>query len=101
MLTEEEVVELLAFLVTAARNLLDEPANYGPMRLLDGAERLSLFAEGRVSAETQALLQQIMTESPQVQSDLNQRERYRAGLDGLCTAVARHLVAQSSLGGAS
>jgi hypothetical protein len=101
MLTEEELLELLTFLVTAARNMLDEPANYGPMRLLDAAERLSYFAEGRVSAETGALLRQILEESPRVQSDLNQRERYQAGLDGLCTAVARHLVAQSSLGGAA
>ena len=34
VLTEDEALELLAFLVTAARTQLDEAAEYGPLRLL-------------------------------------------------------------------
>jgi len=33
-------VELIAYMLTSARNLMDEPALYGPFRLLDGVSRL-------------------------------------------------------------
>ncbi len=37
---EEKVFELVSYVVVSARNLLDEPAKYGPFRLLDTASRL-------------------------------------------------------------
>ena len=45
MLDEGEAVELLAYLVTAARTQLDEAAEYAPMRLLTAAARLAGYAE--------------------------------------------------------
>src|SRR5262249_1912902 len=39
VLTEDEALELLAFLVTAARTQVDEAAEYGPLRLLTAAGR--------------------------------------------------------------
>jgi Family of unknown function (DUF6092) len=49
VLTEDEALELLAFLVTAARTQLDEAAEYGPLRLLSAASRLADAVAGRVS----------------------------------------------------
>ena len=44
---EQEMTELIAFMITSARNLLDEPKNYGPLRLLEGVSRLSkILSEG-------------------------------------------------------
>ena len=40
VLDEDDALELLAFLVTAARTQVDEAAEYGPMRLLAAAHRL-------------------------------------------------------------
>jgi hypothetical protein len=37
VLTEDEAVELLAFLVTAARTQVDEAAEHGPLRLSHAA----------------------------------------------------------------
>jgi Family of unknown function (DUF6092) len=37
VLTEDEALELLAFLVTAARTQLDEASEYGSLRLLTAA----------------------------------------------------------------
>jgi Family of unknown function (DUF6092) len=38
--------ELLGYLLTSARGLLEEPAEYGPLRLVEGASRLAgLMAE--------------------------------------------------------
>ncbi len=40
VLDEDEALELLAYLVTAARTQVDEAAEYGPLRLLTAAHRL-------------------------------------------------------------
>lgn len=49
--------ELVGFLVASARGLMDEPADYGPMRLLDAAERLvdALEEQGLTTAQTAAI----------------------------------------------
>lgn len=49
--------ELVGFLVVGARGLMDEPEGYGPMRLLDAADRLveALEEQGLTTADTAAL----------------------------------------------
>jgi hypothetical protein len=47
VLSETEVFELVAFLVTSARLLPEEPTDYGPARLLTAAQRLSTTAGPR------------------------------------------------------
>jgi len=37
---EEEAFELISYIIVSARNLLHEPARYGPIRLVDAASRL-------------------------------------------------------------
>ena len=37
---EEEIFELVSYMAVSARNLLEEPARYGPFRLVDAASRL-------------------------------------------------------------
>jgi uncharacterized protein DUF6092 len=50
---ERETIELIAYMLTSARNLMDEPALYGPFRLMDGVSRLcDLLADtGHTDAE--------------------------------------------------
>ena len=42
-LVEEKVYELISYMVVSARNLLDEPARYGPFRLVDATRRLIIL----------------------------------------------------------
>src|SRR5262249_16260433 len=56
VLTEDEALELLAFLITAARTQLDEAAEYGPLRLLTAAGRLADFVAERASPATRTFL---------------------------------------------
>ena len=43
---------LLAFLVTSARNCIEEPKLYGPFRLVDGASRLiGILEEAHMAGE--------------------------------------------------
>ena len=64
VLTEDEALEVLAFLSTAARIQVDEPPDYGPMRLLNGAERLADFIKERVSQETRELIETSLHDVP-------------------------------------
>jgi hypothetical protein len=42
--------ELLGYLLTSARGLLEEPGEYGPLRLVEGASRLAGLLAGSGSA---------------------------------------------------
>ena len=96
VLTEDEAVELLAFLATAARTQVDEPPDYAPMRLLNGAERLAEFIKGRVSEDTRELIETSLHDVPH---DLRRSnfDEYVARLDEICRAVAQHLVERNGL----
>ena len=37
---DRDIIDLIAYMLTSARGLIDEPAIYGPFRLLDGVSRL-------------------------------------------------------------
>jgi nitroreductase len=50
VLDEDDALDLLAFLVTAARTQVDEAREYGPMRLLMAAHRLAEAMAPRSSA---------------------------------------------------
>ena len=42
--------ELLGYLLTSARGLLEEPGEYGPLRLVEGASRLCALMSGSGSS---------------------------------------------------
>ena len=54
------VVELLAYMLTSARGLMDEPAVYGPFRLVDGVSRLCDLLIARGHPDT-AFLEELKT----------------------------------------
>ncbi len=37
---DRNIIDFIAYMLTSARGLIDEPAIYGPFRLLDGVSRL-------------------------------------------------------------
>jgi hypothetical protein len=92
VLTEEEGLELLAYLVTAARTQLDEAAEYGPLRLLTAAQRLGTFMAPRSSQATRALIEGSVQPMPETATRSADPEAYAAGLDAVCHKLAEHLV---------
>ena len=97
VLTEDEALDLVAFLVTAARTQLDEAAEYGSLRLLTGARRLADFIVDRVSPETRTLLMGPLRQIPDTAVRTADPAGYAAALDAVCRAVAQHLVAHFGL----
>ena len=98
VLKEDEAVELLALLITSARIQLDEPAHYGPLRLLTATERLSEMMLARASEKTRGFLQDNMERIPEMHMAMSDVEAYAAGLDERCRAVAACLLRHSALG---
>jgi len=97
ILSEDESLELLAFLVTAARTQLDEAAEYGSLRLLTAAGRLATFMARRASPATRALLAGPLAALPDSALRAVDPARYAAELDAVCRAVAGHLVTHFGL----
>lgn len=52
-----ELMDLMGFMITSARGLLDEPQLYGPFRLIDGASRLCTIMENKVETDKDFLVQ--------------------------------------------
>ncbi|MBI3733125.1 MAG: hypothetical protein HY259_06665 [Chloroflexi bacterium] len=92
VLTEDEALELLSFLVMAARTMVGEPNEYAPLRLLTAAGRLSDFIVERVTPETRVLLSGPLKQIPQTATRMADADGYAKQLDAVCAAVAQHLV---------
>jgi hypothetical protein len=94
VLDEDDALELLAYLVTAARTQVDEAAEYGPMRLLTAAHRLAEGIAPR-SAAAADLVQGPLGQMPLLALPRGGagRDDYVAGLDELCRALATLLSA--------
>jgi hypothetical protein len=98
VLDEDEALELLAYLVTAARTQVDEAAEYGPLRLLTAAHRLAARIGPRSSDGTAAFLTGPLEQVPELAVPREGREDYVARLDDLCRALAAHLTTRWATG---
>jgi hypothetical protein len=97
VLSEDEALELVAFLVTAARTQVDEAAEYGSLRLLTAAGRLADIIVDRVSPQTRALLTGPLKQVPNLAVRSADPVGYVSALDAVCRAVGQHLVAHFGL----
>ena len=92
VLDEGGGVELLAYLVTAARTQVDEAAEYAPMRLLTAAGRLAEMIEPNASARLRPLLGDIRRGCPETAVQAGDPAGYVERLDALCRTVGEYLV---------
>jgi type VI protein secretion system component VasF len=92
VLDESDGVELLIYLVTAARTQMDEAAEYAPMRLLTAAGRLAEMAEPHASARLRPLLRDVRQAVSETAVQAGDPAGYVERLDALCRTVAEYLV---------
>ena len=81
--TDPAAFRLATFLVTAARDVIDEPAIYGPFRMIDAVDRLIAPAVDdeflqRIQPELEREKQKVMTD----------RDAFVAWLDDLASRFA-------------
>ncbi|GAA1864413.1 hypothetical protein GCM10009836_50950 [Pseudonocardia ailaonensis] len=91
VLDEDAALELLAYLVTAARTQVDEAAEYGPLRLVTAALRLGEAIAPKSSDATAAFVAGSLAGLPELAVPRAGREEYVARLDAVCAALAEHL----------
>jgi len=99
VLAEGDGLELLAYLVTAARTQVDEAAEYAPMRLLTAAGRLAEMVEPNASAGLRSLLREVRQGFSETTVQAGDPARYVERLDALCRSVAEYLVRSQGLDG--
>jgi hypothetical protein len=90
VLSEQATLEVLAYLVSAARTQVDEAAEYGPMRLLTAAQRLAegvVEGAGEPSPALRALVARLAELQP-VKTPTRDRDGYVAQLDAWCVDIA-------------
>ncbi len=92
VLGEDDALEVLAYLVTAARTQVDEAAEYGPLRLLTAARRLGAAIAARSSPPTAAFVEDTLERLPELAVPRQGREEYVARLDAACRDLAALLV---------
>jgi hypothetical protein len=97
VLKEDEALELLALLITSARIQMEEPAHYGPLRLLTATERLSAMMLERSSKKSRGFLEENIERIPEMHMAMSDIETYTAALDERCRAVATCLLRHSTL----
>ena len=97
VLNEDEALELVAFLVTAARTQVDEAAEYGSLRLLTAASRLAELIAERVSSETRTFLTGPLKQMPDLAVRTADPAGYVKSLDAVCRAVGEHLATHFGL----
>jgi hypothetical protein len=86
----EKYFELVGYMVTSARNLLEETPLYGPFRLVDATSRLIaiLEAEGLADRGLLSVREQIDASKYSVMDD---PAKFRAFLDDLVDTVVNHM----------
>ena len=92
VLDEDDGVELLAYLVTAARTQSDEAAEYAPMRLLTAAGRLAEMIEPNASGRLRPLLRDVRQGCSETAVQAGDPAGYVERLDALCRTIAEYLV---------
>ena len=83
LLSEAAAVEVLAYLVTAARTQIDEAAEYAPLRLMTAAQKLADSIGADASAPVRALIAAIAT-MPVTAVPRSDRAAYVARVDEIC-----------------
>ncbi len=80
--------ELLSFLITSARGLLEEPVIYGPLRLVEAARKLlDIMEEKGISTSELIELKQYIDEN--INTVLIGEEEFKAFLNELVKRLSR------------
>ncbi len=95
---EARIFDLIGYMATSGRNLLDETPLYGPFRLVDAASRLIeiLEQEGIASSRLSKLRERIDAGKYAVMVDVEEFKNY---LDAVIDTVVDHMDCGTSEGG--
>jgi|Deesub1362A_J573_1020465.scaffolds.fasta_scaffold00459_12 hypothetical protein len=85
-----EFFELLCYMLTSARGLIEEPGTYGPFRLVDAASRLISILEKYQIADNFLLIERKKIDEGKY-SVMEGEEKFREFLDNIILDFAEEL----------
>jgi len=92
---DRELYDLLGYLLTSARGLLEEPGEYGPLRLAEGASRLCALMARHGSAQAPVLRELQAGIDAGKFSVMSDPETFQKALDRAVSDYTRHLTESS------
>jgi Family of unknown function (DUF6092) len=92
VVSEAAAIEVLAYLICAARTQVDEAAEYAPMRLITAAQKLGRHLSPNARGPIREVLRALDTFAP-TSTPRTDRDAYVAQLDAVCVALADCLLA--------
>lgn len=94
---ERELFDLIGYMLTSARNLLDETPLYGPFRLVDSASRLVAILEAAGMASPRLVSLRDKVEAGKY-SVMGEERAFRQFLDGLVNALVDEMTEEPRKG---
>ena len=86
----DRLIETIAYLISSANILPNEPVIYGPMRLLEGAKRIIEFLEEEGTADKELLkIKEKIDEA--ISKVLTDEEGFKAGINEVIKLMANYL----------
>ena len=83
-----EIFDLATYLVASARDCVDEPLIYGPLRMLEGVNRIILMGEGDPRFRDDFLSKMRARVTTDVLKVMSDREEFKKALDDLLLEFA-------------
>jgi hypothetical protein len=91
---EERIFELVSYIAVSARNLLEEPARYGPLRLVDTASRLiDIIEKEGVASKRLTMIRQKIEEGKY--TAMGTEEEFQAFLESLVLLLVEQIERES------
>ena len=84
-LTDDEALEILAYLLTSAHGCITEPANYGILRLITAADYIARIWAPRVTGDLAEYLDKLGTQLP------SEAARMDVDLDGFEPYISKQI----------
>jgi len=83
-----DVFDLATYLVASARDCVDEPLIYGPLRMLEGVNRIIVMGESDPRFRDDFLLKMRARVTTDILKVMSNREEFKKALDGLLLEFA-------------
>ncbi len=88
---KDRLIETIAYLISSANILPNEPVIYGPMRLLEGAKRIIEFLEEEEGLADKELLNIKEKIDDAMSKVLTDEEGFKAGINEVIKLMANYL----------
>ena len=89
---EKHLFNIIIHLISSSRLLIDEPKEYGPMRLVTAASYISRYLENNTNCTNKIILKNIQNIDTLVSRNLfDKPEKLKTKLDELSINLANHI----------